>query len=98
MIGREVRDAIGKAPFDSLDGQRLHDDAGRERQDGLRVHAQELRRGYQAAAVPLRRYDGATIAAICVAVWSEDSSVGSVAERYVAALTEEADALTPQLL
>jgi hypothetical protein len=31
-------------------------------------------------------------------VWSEDSSVGSVAENHVAALKEEADALTPQLL
>ena len=84
--------------FTVTDKRALRAEILRVRQQGYAITAQELRRGYQAAAVPLRRYDGATIAAICVAVWSEDSSVGSVAERYVAALTEEADALTPQLL
>ena len=29
-----------------------------------------------------RRYDGATIAAVCVAAWVEDSSMGSFAEKY----------------
>jgi len=60
--------------------------------------AQELRRGYHAVAVPLRRYDGATIAALCVAAWVEDSSGGSFDERYLVALQEEAAALQPQLL
>jgi len=49
-------------------------------------------------APPLRRYDGATIAAVCVAAWVEDSSVGSFSEKYLADLREETDALTPQLL
>jgi len=48
--------------------------------------------------VPLKRYDGATIAAICVAAWVEDSSIGSFAEKYLAALRDEATALQPQLL
>jgi IclR family pca regulon transcriptional regulator len=48
--------------------------------------------------VPLRRYDGATIAAVCVAAWVEDSAVGSFAEEYLAALKEETEALQPQLL
>src|ERR1700744_5413250 len=73
--------------FTVTDKRALRAEILRVRQQGYAITAQELRRGYQAAAVPLRRYDGATIAAICVAVWSEDSSVGSVAERYVAALT-----------
>ena len=84
--------------FTVTDKRALKAEILRVRKQGFAITAQELRRGYQAAAVPLRRYDGATIAAICVAVWSEDSSVGSVAERYVAALKEEADTLTPQLL
>ena len=84
--------------FTVTDKRALRAEILRVRQQGYAITAQELRRGYQAAAVPLRRYDGATIAAICVAVWSEDSSVGSVAERYVAVLKEEAAALTPQLL
>ena len=49
-------------------------------------------------AVPLKRYDGATIAALCVAVWVEVSSTGSFTEKYLAALQEEARALQPQLL
>jgi len=68
------------------------------RKEGYAITAQELRRGYHAAAVPLKRYDGATIAALCVAVWVEDSAAGSVAERYVSALKEEAESLKPQLL
>ncbi|HTR83634.1 MAG TPA: IclR family transcriptional regulator C-terminal domain-containing protein [Reyranella sp.] len=68
------------------------------RKDGYAITAQEWRRGYHAAAVPLRRYDGVTIAALCVPVWVEDSSVGSAAERHVPALQEEADLLRPQLL
>jgi IclR family pca regulon transcriptional regulator len=49
-------------------------------------------------AVPLKRYDGGTIAAVCVAAWLEDSSMGSFAEKYLAALREEAKELQPQLL
>jgi IclR family pca regulon transcriptional regulator len=49
-------------------------------------------------AVPLKRYDGGTIAAICVAAWVEDSSMGSFAEKYLEALRAEAETLQPQLL
>jgi hypothetical protein len=35
---------------------------------------------------------------LCVAVWVEDSSVDSAAERHVPALQAEAAALQPQLL
>ena len=68
------------------------------RKQGYAVTAQELRRGYHAVAVPLRRFDGATIAAVCVAIWLEDSSVGTSTEKYLAALREETEALQAQLL
>src|SRR5215475_11642917 len=68
------------------------------REQGYAVTAQELRRGYHAVAVPLRRFDGATIAAVCVAVWLEDSSVGTSAEKYLTALREETETLQAQLL
>ena len=68
------------------------------RKQGHAITAQEMRRGYHAVAVPLRRYDGATIASVCVAAWVEDSAVGSFAERYLAVLKEETEALQPQLL
>jgi IclR family pca regulon transcriptional regulator len=68
------------------------------REQGYAVTAQELRRGYHAVAVPLRRFDGATIAAVCVAVWLEDSSVGTSAEKYLTALREETEALQARLL
>ena len=41
---------------------------------------------------------GVTIGAMCVAVWLEDSSAGSFAERYLDVLREETEALRPQLL
>ena len=68
------------------------------RQQGYAVTAQELRRGFHAIAVPLRRYDGATIAAVCVAAGVEDFSIGSFAEKIPTALREGAEPLTPQLL
>ena len=68
------------------------------RKQGYAVIAQELRRGFHAVAVPLRRFDGVTIGAVCVAAWLEDSAAGSFAEKYLGVLREEVAALQPQLL
>jgi IclR family pca regulon transcriptional regulator len=89
---REVTD------FTVTDKRALKAEIQRVRQQGHAITAQEWRRGYHAAAVPLRRYDGATIGALCVAAWIEDSTIPSLAEGYVTALSEEAAALRPQLL
>src|SRR5262245_46693746 len=78
--------------FTVTDEQAPRQEVVQVRRQGYAFTAQEMRRGYRAVAVPLRRYDGATIAAICVAAWVEDSSVGSFAEKYLAALQEEATA------
>ena len=80
------------------DKQALRAEIEHVRAQGYAITAQELRRGYHAVAVPLRRYDGVTIGAMCVAVWLEDSSAGSFAERYLDVLREETEALRPQLL
>jgi IclR family pca regulon transcriptional regulator len=84
--------------FTVTDKKALRAEIRHVRKQGYAITAQELRRGYHAVAVPLRRYDGATIAAVCVAAWVEDSAVGSFAEEYLAALKEETEALQPQLL
>jgi IclR family pca regulon transcriptional regulator len=84
--------------FTVTDKKALRDEILHVRDRGYAITAQELRRGYHAVAVPLKRYDGATIAALCVAAWVEDSSVGSFAEKYLAALRDEVTALQPQLL
>jgi IclR family transcriptional regulator, pca regulon regulatory protein len=84
--------------FTVTDKKALREEISHIRQQGYAVTAQELRRGYHAVAVPLRRYDGATIAAICVAAWVEDSPVGTFAEKYLPALREETELLQPQLL
>jgi IclR family transcriptional regulator, pca regulon regulatory protein len=84
--------------FTVTDKKALREEIIHIRQQGYAITAQELRRGFHAVAMPLRRYDGATIAAICVAVWVEDSSIGSLAEKYLIALREETELLQPQLL
>lgn len=88
----------GVTDFTVTDKRALRAEIRRVRKQGVAITAQEWRRGYHAAAVPLKRYDGVAIGALCVAVWMEDSSAGSAAERHVPALTEEAEALQPQLL
>jgi IclR family transcriptional regulator, pca regulon regulatory protein len=88
----------GITDFTVTDKRALRAEIRHVRKDGFAITAQEWRRGYHAAAVPLRRYDGGTVGALCVAVWVEDSSEGSAAERHVSALAEEAAALQPQLL
>jgi IclR family pca regulon transcriptional regulator len=80
------------------DKRALREEILHVRAQGYAVTAQEMRRGFHAVAVPLKRYDGATIAALCVAAWVEDSPVDSFAEKYLAALRDEAEALQPQLL
>lgn len=84
--------------FTVTDKKALREEILHVRRQGYAVTAQEMRRGFHAVAVPLKRYDGATIAALCVAVWVEDSSTGSFTEKYVATLQDEAQALQPQLL
>jgi IclR family transcriptional regulator, pca regulon regulatory protein len=88
----------GETDFTVTDKRALRAEILQVRKQGFAITAQEWRRGYHAAAVPLRRYDGETIAALCVPVWIEDSSVGSAAERHVPALSEEAETLRSQLL
>lgn len=88
----------GSTDFTVTDKRALKAEILQCRKDGFAITAQEWRRGYHAAAVPVRRYDGTAIAALCVAVWVEDSSVDSAAERHVPALQAEAGALQPQLL
>ncbi len=68
------------------------------RKQGYAITAQEWRRGFHAVAMPLKRYDGSTIGAVCVAAWVEDSAAGSFAEEYVGVLRKELEALQPQLL
>ena len=68
------------------------------REQGYAITAQEMRRGFHAVAVPLKRYDGVTIGAVCVAAWFEDSSIGSFAEKYLSSLRDEAQAVQSQLL
>ena len=84
--------------FTVTDKKALREEILHVRAQGYAVTAQEMRRGFHAVAVPLKRYDGATIAALCVAAWVEDSPVDSFAEKYLAALRDEATALQPQLL
>jgi IclR family pca regulon transcriptional regulator len=88
----------GVTDFTVTDKRALRQEIVQVRKDGFAITQQEWRRGYHAAAVPLKRYDGVAIGALCVAVWMEDSSAGSAAERHVPALTEEARVLQPQLL
>jgi IclR family pca regulon transcriptional regulator len=88
----------GVTDFTVTDKRALRQQILQVRKDGFAITAQEWRRGYHAAAVPLKRYDGVAIGALCVAVWMEDSSAGSAAERHVPALRQEARALEPQLL
>jgi IclR family pca regulon transcriptional regulator len=84
--------------FTVTDKKTLREELMRVRRQGHAITAQEMRRGYHAIAVPLKRYDGATIAAVCVAAWVEDSAVGSFADKYLSVLKEEIEALQPQLL
>lgn len=88
----------GVTDFTVTDKRALRTEILRVRQQGFAITAQEWRRGYHAAAVPLRRYDGVTIAALCVAAWVEDSSGDLEAERHVPTLAAESKALQPQLL
>jgi IclR family pca regulon transcriptional regulator len=84
--------------FTVTDKKALRAEIRHVREQGYAITAQEMRRGFHAVAVPLRRHDGATLAALSVAVWVEDASNGSVADKYLTALLDEAATLKPQLL
>jgi IclR family transcriptional regulator, pca regulon regulatory protein len=84
--------------FTVTDKKALRTEILHVRDQGYAITAQEMRRGFHAVAVPLKRYDGGTIAAVCVAAWLEDSSIGAFAEKYLDALRDEAQMLQAQLL
>lgn len=84
--------------FTVTDKKALRGEILQVRKQGYAITAQELRRGFHAVAVPLRRYDGATSGAVCVAAWLEDSASGLFAEKYLDVLRQEVSALEPQLL
>ena len=84
--------------FTVTDKKALRTEILHVRKQGYAITAQEMRRGYHAVAVPLRRYDGATIAAVCVAAWVEDSPANSFADNYLSVLREETEAVRPRLL
>ena len=84
--------------FTVTDKRALRQEILQVRQQGYAMTAQELRRGFHAVAVPLRRYDGGTIGAMCVAAWLEDSVAGAMPDKYLAVLQDETRALQPQLL
>ena len=95
-LGRQRPD--GMTEFTVTDKRALRQEILQVRQQGYAMTAQELRRGFHAVAVPLRRYDGGTIGAMCVAAWLEDSVAGAMPDKYLAVLQDETRALQPQLL
>ncbi len=84
--------------FTVTDKKAIREEILHVRKQGYAVTAQELRRGFHAVAVPLRRYDGETLGAVCIAAWVEDSPASLLVEKYAAILREEVDRLQPQLL
>ena len=84
--------------FTLTDKRALRQEVLQVRREGYCVTEQEMRRGYRAVALPLRRYDGKTIAALCVAAWVEDSPPGFLTDKYLATLREETEALQSQLV
>ena len=84
--------------FTVTDKTALHSEIMQVRKQGYAVTAQEMRRGFHAVAVPLRRFDGAANAAVCVAAWVEDSPAGSFGEKYLSVLRAETEALQSRLL
>jgi IclR family pca regulon transcriptional regulator len=84
--------------FTVTDKKALRGEIMQVRRQGFAVTAQEMRRGFHAVAVPLRRFDGATIAAVCVAAWVEDSPAGTVGDKYLGVLRAETEALQSRLL
>ena len=88
----------GMTKYTVTDKKALRQEILQVRKRGYAITAQELRRGFHAVAVPLKRYDGATIAAVCVAAWLEDSAADALPGKYLAVLKEETAALQAQLL
>ncbi|MGE0714017.1 MAG: IclR family transcriptional regulator C-terminal domain-containing protein [Alphaproteobacteria bacterium] len=84
--------------FTVTDKQAIRRAIEEARAQGYCVTEQEIRRGYRAIALPMRRWDGTIIGAICVAAWIEDAAERSLSDQYLAILREETEALQPQLV
>ena len=83
--------------FTVTDKKALRGEIMHIRQQGYAITAQELRRGYHAVAMPLRRYDGATIAAIVLRGRLGRGLVDRTPspKKYLTALREEVELEAP---
>jgi IclR family pca regulon transcriptional regulator len=94
----ERLDAPALTEYTVTDKTELRDAIVKARKQGFSFADQEAEIGFRSVSVPLRRYDGATVAALNVGARIERASVETMLGTYLPLLRQAADELRRQLI
>jgi IclR family pca regulon transcriptional regulator len=85
-------------PFTVTDKKALLQAIVRDRSQGYSLVDREAEPGFRSISVPVRRYDGAVIAAINMGAHVDRVSTDEMIDRFLPLLREGADSVTSMLL
>lgn len=91
-------DPAPQTSYTLTDKQRLRDTILAVRSNGFSFVDQEAELGFRSVSVPLKRYDGVTVAALNIGARIERASVETMLGSHLPLLRTEAEKLHPQLV
>lgn len=94
----ERLDPVAQTPHTLTDKRRLGEVIRSVRSQGFAFVDQEAEEGFRSVAVPLRRYDGTTLAALNIGARIERASAETMLGTYLPLLRAEAETLQAQLV
>jgi IclR family pca regulon transcriptional regulator len=94
----DTMDLVAMTPFTVTDKELLKATIITDREKGYSLVDREAEPGFRSISVPVRRYDGAIIAAINMGAHVDRVSTGEMIDRFLPLLRDAADSVKPLLL
>jgi IclR family pca regulon transcriptional regulator len=94
----DAMDLVAMTPFTVTDKELLKATIITDREKGYSLVDREAEPGFRSISVPVRRYDGAIVAAINMGAHVDRVSTGEMIDRFLPLLRDAADSVKPLLL
>jgi IclR family pca regulon transcriptional regulator len=94
----DAMDLVAMTPFTVIDKELLKATIITDREKGYSLVDREAEPGFRSISVPVRRYDGAIVAAINMGAHVDRVSTGEMIDRFLPLLRDAAYSVKPLLL
>lgn len=91
-------DPVAETPFTITDKAKLVEIIKADREQGYSLVDREAEPGFRSLSVPVRRYDGATVAAVNIGTHVDRTTTAEMIERFLPLLINAANTVQPLLL